>query len=86
MLLDRAVDVVTFTSASSVRNLVALLGADQAADLLRQTGVACIGPVTAEAAAQLGIGTTIMPHEYTIPALVDAIVRHYASAISSEER
>jgi len=77
MLLDRRIDVVTFTSASSVRNLAALLGADQSADLLRQTAVACVGPVTAEAAAQMGISTTIMPQEYTIPALVDAIVRHY---------
>ena len=79
MLLDRRIDVVTFTSASSVRNLVTLLGADPSADLLRQTVVACIGPVTAEAAAQMGISTTIMPPEYTSPALVDAIVRYYAA-------
>ena len=77
MLLDRKIDAVTFTSASSVKNFVTLLGADQAADLLRQTAVACVGPVTAEAAAQMGIGTTIMPSEYTIPALVEAIVEHY---------
>ncbi|HXE79492.1 MAG TPA: uroporphyrinogen-III C-methyltransferase [Vicinamibacterales bacterium] len=85
MLLDRRIDVVTFTSASSVRNLVTLLGKDPAADLLRQTVVACIGPVTAEAAAQFGIGTTIMPREYTIPALVDAIVKYYAERASGEE-
>lgn len=80
LLLDRSIDVVTFTSASSVRNLVALLGTEQAPDLLRQTTVACIGPVTAEAAAQMGISTAIMPGEHTIPALVEAIVRHYAAA------
>ena len=83
MLLDRSIDAVTFTSASSVRNFVTLLGADQAADLLRQTAVACIGPVTAEAAAQVGIGTTIMPQEYTIPALVEAITKHYAASKTS---
>lgn len=80
LLLDRSIDVVTFTSASSVRNLVTLLGSEQAPDLLRQTTVACIGPVTAEAAAQMGISTAIMPNEYTVPALVEAIVRHYAAA------
>ena len=76
LLLDRRIDTVTFTSASAVRTFVRVIGEEQAADLLQQTTVACIGPVTAEAAAQLGIMTTIMPGEYTIPALVEAIVQH----------
>ncbi|MGH9163179.1 MAG: uroporphyrinogen-III C-methyltransferase [Vicinamibacteraceae bacterium] len=74
MLLEKQIDVVTFTSASSVRHFVANVGEDQAADLLSRTAVASIGPVTAEAAQQLDIKTTIMPAIYTIPALVDAIV------------
>jgi uroporphyrinogen III methyltransferase/synthase len=77
MLLDRRIDAITFSSASTVRNFVQLLGADQAADLLRTTTVAAIGPVTAEAAQQLGITTTVMPESYTIPALVDALVAHF---------
>jgi uroporphyrinogen III methyltransferase/synthase len=76
MLLDRRIDVVTFTSASAVRNFVRVLGAEPAADLLRTTAVASIGPVTAEAAAQYGIQTTILPAQYTLPALVEAIVDH----------
>jgi uroporphyrinogen III methyltransferase/synthase len=76
LLLERRVDIVTFTSASTVRNFARTMGPEQAADLLQQTTVACIGPVTAEAAAQLGIATTIMPQEFTVPALVDAIVKH----------
>ncbi len=77
MLLEGDVDIVTFTSASSVRHFVTNLGEDQAADLLARVDVASIGPVTAEAAQQLGITTTIMPTgTYTIPALVDAIVAH----------
>ena len=54
-----------------------MLGRDQAADLLRGTIVACIGPVTAEAAQQLDIATTVMPERYTIPDLVDALVEHF---------
>jgi uroporphyrinogen III methyltransferase/synthase len=77
MLLDRRIDVVTFTSASAVRNLVNVLGADPASDLLRTTLVASIGPVTADAAGRHGIQTTIMPAQYTVPALVDAIVKHF---------
>jgi uroporphyrinogen III methyltransferase/synthase len=78
MLLERRIDVVTFTSASAVRSFVQVLGAEPAADLLRTTIVASIGPVTAEAAAQYKIQSTIIPTQYTIPALVDAIVDYYA--------
>ena len=78
MLLDREIDAVTFTSASTVRNFTNILGRDQAADLLRTTVVASIGPVTAEAAEQLDIATSVMPQRYTIPDLVDALVEHFS--------
>lgn len=77
MLLDRRIDAVTFTSASTVRNFVKMLGEEPAADLLKDTVVASIGPVTAEAAQVLGISTSVMPSEYTIPALVQALVDHF---------
>lgn len=80
MLLDQEIDVVTFTSASTVRNFVKILGSGPAADLLRTTLVAAIGPITAEAAGQLGIDTDIMPSTYTIPALVDAIADHFSGS------
>jgi uroporphyrinogen III methyltransferase/synthase len=79
MLLDREIDAVTFTSASTVKNFVAMLGQDQAVDLLSSTIVASIGPVTAEAAQQLNITTNVMPKRYTIPDLVDALVEHFAT-------
>ena len=76
LLLEQGVDIITFTSGSSVKNLVDTLGEDQAADLLRRVDVACIGPVTADVATRLDIATTIMPVEYTVPAMVQAIVNH----------
>lgn len=79
MLLEKQIDAVTFTSASSVRNFVTIVGADAAPDLLRSTAVACIGPVTAEAAQQLGIETTVMPPAHAIPALVGALAEHFAA-------
>jgi uroporphyrinogen III methyltransferase/synthase len=79
MLLEREIDAVTFTSASTVRHFVELLGAEVAADLLRTTTVAAIGPVTAQAAAQLGIEATVVPEEFTIPALVDALVDFFTA-------
>ena len=81
MLLDRQIDAITFASASAVRNFVTMIGQDQAADLLKSTVVASIGPVTAEAAQQLGIHTSVMPARYTIPDLVDALVEHFSEPV-----
>lgn len=78
MLLEKEIDVVAFTSASTVRDYVELYGADPLADLLGGTLVACIGPVTAEVAKTYGIETAILPEEYTINGLVSGIVRHFA--------
>lgn len=86
MMLDRRIDVVTFTSPSSVRSFVELYGVEAAADLLAHTTVASIGPVTAEAALQYGIASAIVPTQYTIPALCAAIVRHFeAERVSGAE-
>ena len=57
-----------------------MYGEEQAADLLRHTEVAVIGPVTAQAAEQLGIRVSIQPQTYSISALVDAIAAHVASS------
>jgi uroporphyrinogen III methyltransferase/synthase len=80
MLLDKRIDVVTFASPSAVRNFVKVFGAEPSADLLGTTVVASIGPVTAEAASQHNIQTTVMPAEYTTAALAQAIVEYFSQA------
>jgi uroporphyrinogen-III synthase len=78
-MLERGeIAVVTFASSSSVRYFATALGEERARSLLAKTCVACIGPVTAETAAGLGIGVDAMPEEYTIEALVEAIVAQFA--------
>ena len=79
MLLERQVDVMTFTGPSTVLDFVRTHGAEAVADLLKTTAVACLGPVTAQAAEAQGIGATIVADDYTIPGLVTAIVRHARS-------
>ncbi len=76
-LLQRgAADLVTFTSSSTVHNLIAALGGP--GDLLAApTAIGCIGPVTADTARSYGLRVDIQPASYTIPAFVEAIVEHY---------
>ena len=79
MLLEQQVDVITFTSPSTVREFVDIHGADAVADVLRTTLVACVGPVTAQAAVSSGIMPAIVPEEFTMAAMVAAIVRQLKS-------
>jgi uroporphyrinogen III methyltransferase/synthase len=66
-------DAITFTSASTVKNFAGLFPEGDAAGLLEGVAVACIGPVTAAAAEELGIAPDVMPKDYTIPALTRAL-------------
>jgi uroporphyrinogen-III synthase len=65
--------VVTFTSSSTVRNFVALLRSRQAN--LEGIGLASIGPVTSSSLRELGLRVDIEAKEFTIPGLVEAIMR-----------
>ncbi|HWY22380.1 MAG TPA: uroporphyrinogen-III synthase [Candidatus Acidoferrum sp.] len=69
--------VVTFTSSSTVRNFVALLGSRSAS--LEGIRLASIGPVTSSTLRELGLRADIAATEFTIPGLVEAIVRSFAA-------
>jgi uroporphyrinogen III methyltransferase/synthase len=73
-----AIDVVTFTSSSTVSNFVELIGGrEEARRMAGKTTIACIGPITARTAEEHGLPVTIMPGENTVPALAQAIARFY---------
>lgn len=68
--------MVTFTSSSTVRNFVASIGTDRLGDLLKGVGTACIGPVTADTARELGLRVDAVADEYTIDGLI-AVIKGY---------
>ena len=70
------IDVVTFTSSSTARNLVEILGDDR--NLLDDCVIACIGPITAGTAQELGLSVDIIAAEHNVEGLADALVNHYA--------
>ncbi len=71
---------ITFTSSSTVRNFVHLLGLRSARAILKKPGAnhgvhtASIGPVTSATLREFGLPVDIEAREYTIPGLVAAIV------------
>lgn len=77
MLKNGEVNLVTFTSSSTVKNLLTLLGGD-GLSLLRAAPSACIGPVTGKTCVDLGFTPQIMAEEYTISGLTDAILKYFS--------
>jgi uroporphyrinogen III methyltransferase / synthase len=75
--LERGVDAATFTSVSTVDNFFLLLDG-RAARLLDGVVIACIGPVTADAARARGLTVHVQPAEHTVPGLVSALVERFA--------
>ena len=80
-ILSDGIDIATFTSSSTVTNLVGIL--DGSLDRLSQGTVACIGPVTAATARELGLRVDIVAREHTVAGLVDALETHFAKEGSS---
>ncbi len=67
------VDVITFTSSSTVVNFVAAFPEDRLPAILGDAEIACMGPVTADTARKLGLDVSIVAREYTTHGLVQAI-------------
>jgi hydroxymethylbilane synthase len=78
-------DYIIFTSPSTVDNLGALVEPNPLSDLLGNTRVVCIGPVTANAAASLGLEIHIQPTEHTGKAIVEAIVADCLQSSGKQE-
>lgn len=75
--LRSGVDVITFTSSSTVRYFFDLLS-EEAPSIARHAMIACIGPVTAQTARELGLRVDLVAEEYTIPGLVQALKERFS--------
>lgn len=77
-LKERSIDMITFTSSSTVKNFRALFPNEDLKDLMRGVIIASIGPVTADTARDLGFDVHIIAESYTIPGLCQAILTHFS--------
>jgi uroporphyrinogen-III synthase len=75
--LKSGVDVVTFTSPSTVQNFVAIARRNNLAPLNLPNNplIACIGPVTEQAAKEAGFQNIVTAKDYTTEGLIEAIVK-----------
>lgn len=78
-LADGEVDLVTFTSSSTVTNFVQLCGGGSLAAIVGNARLASIGPITAQTITELGGQVTLMARQSTIDGLIQAMVEYFTS-------
>jgi uroporphyrinogen III methyltransferase / synthase len=77
LLLERKVDVITFTSSSTVRNFVRLFGGRKLGEIVDGSIIACIGPITVSTVEELGGRADIVADQFTVADMLRAIVEHF---------
>jgi uroporphyrinogen III methyltransferase/synthase len=80
-LSEKQIDVITFTSSSTVENFMGLVEGEDLKRISQGIIFACIGPITARTARDCGLRVDIVSSEYTIRGLVGAIVKFYESPV-----
>lgn len=75
-IVARRIDAVTFTSSSTVRSFVQLVGQETATS--GRFVAATIGPITAATARELGLRDIIEAEPHTVPGLVESLVKRFA--------
>jgi uroporphyrinogen III methyltransferase/synthase len=77
LLQTAQVDLITFTSSSTVHNFMAVFPDDNIPAMLRNAAIGCIGPITADTAREYGLTVRVQPEQYTIPAFTQAIMEYF---------
>jgi len=86
LLVERKVDVITFTSSSTVRNFVRLFGGRKLGEIARGSTIACIGPITAATVEELGGRADIVADQFTVKDMLRAIVEHFQTSSKANRR
>ena len=73
---EGSIDVITFTSSSTVTNFLDRLNKEHH-EKLNKIVVACIGPITQKTAENRGLKVTIVPSQYTVTGLISAIEDYF---------
>ncbi len=76
-LEEGTIDLITFTSSSTVKNFHALIPPEKFNDLMKDITIASIGPITSDTAKELGFDVHIVAESFTIPGLGAAIRQFY---------
>lgn len=80
MLRNGKLDVITFTSSSTVKNFMSYFD-DTEKEMIKDVLIASIGPITAKTVEEFGFKSTIVADEYTIERFVEKIIEYFTPFI-----
>ena len=78
LLSEKKIDLITFTSSSTVTNFVEMFQKDEIKKLLKGVTIASIGPITAKQGEKFSLSSHIIPEKFTIESLVESIVKYFS--------
>jgi uroporphyrinogen III methyltransferase/synthase len=84
LMNEGKVDIITFTSPSTVENFMEIMGRDYVTP--KGVKIACIGPVTAATVKKAGLPADIIQERYTIPGLVETLVKHFSQQVLTQKK
>lgn len=77
LLQNGFIDVITFTSSSTVKNFFSMIGRDK--KIISRSTIACIGPITAETIRSFGVEPEIISGTYTVQGLTKEIASYFTA-------
>ncbi|KXG11500.1 hypothetical protein AT864_00583 [Anoxybacillus sp. P3H1B] len=77
LLSKRAIDIMTFTSSSTVQSFMQMVEGENWQELIESCVIACIGPITKHTAEQFGLTVHICPDQYTIDDMIEAMEKFF---------
>ena len=75
LLEQENIDLITITSASSAANLIKHCHNPQTLEKLKRLPTACIGPIAAKTATEVGLNVKIIAQDYTSEGLLTAMIQ-----------
>jgi len=84
LLETNSIDVLTFTSPSTVNSFLSLVAEMDKEKWMRHMVIACIGPITKQALVDAGIGVHVCPDIYTTDAMLQALISYYRGHTKEE--
>ncbi len=77
MLLSGQVDAALFASPSALRGLSTHVSPRRLEEVMQKTTVVCIGPVTAQAAQEMGLDVEVVPEDTSMTAMIHDLAAHW---------
>lgn len=82
LIADDAIDIVTFTSGSTVEHFFSRLTPDERSRVFKRAMIASMGPITSDAIRQYGRGPDVVASSASVQALHDAVVDAVSGAVT----